>query len=945
MYFLWITRLYLNPALDEEKIKFYIANIGWEYEFGQLIKKGLWQCADNPENNILVNKEQKDFEIITNFSFPHGDVEHLHERTFSKKVYVKNVRLWAAKFIVNDWSKKAKKFEEAEDHKKPYLRFVAKIDDDYPSDNYKVASVPIISQGNTNIQLNAFSKLLLRYVYIFKKRSKIEEGHSVTDILKETARSVISSVESSNLDAFERDFRQLWSIHTFVILLSYEDTPTKDYNVIEKLGHDFWDNLSRSYLNQYREIFEFGLYEEKHSQRYFDNFCHAPVYLLRRTWEVSSHQMRVEFLQLFSTLHFEFDEWWQNEVDEKIGEPHDKDYSYRLLGYRGAQHTSKLRKLVSSWESISSAVISFSYKDDDLLSMEAENKAKLIQEFMSFNLRMISRSVLSGDINNAEWMADSFLRFPGSLTYKLEQQEIYGFSGRLVHLNTLTSETGFGIWSSVFQSTATYEQETPSQHSLQKQAYNNLHEDMRLLGIVALLNWNINLERMSAEQCKQHTSLIIIKNLLEVRLKDNTGGILHGMSSAFNKPADVFNSLIRYFYSGELYEDGSYRAALDHQLQSFERMAKPEMVPGRSYSSSGRSGLSESLYHIAVILLSLIPDDNDAPIALISGEWLKAFPGLKSQRITRFVESLSSVLATEDTLNEISNIYWNLNLQEMPEGKVTRLKEALEKVTNAQDDHIEQTIINAEIDEGRKSQILVSASSNAFSAQYSDFPVCAFHEIKMSGDVSEERHRDLNFLNHSKGELTNPPLVDLAINEDDYLAQTVSSNVAGTVFSELFVKETAEVIQEYSLDDFLKRVFSFAEGLREPCLILPYSVPKWMSEWKYAWGENKDSYSVQFEGYRDESDSTIIGRIMDPSDKVHVIVRQISGIVNPILFDQDKLTTITFKSFKDNLPLDLNFDPNKDSQITGTLRFTWGYVLDELDLQFFEIGLPKDDDA
>jgi len=143
----------------------------------------------------------------------------------------------------------------------------------------------------------------------------------------------------------------------------------------------------------------------------------------------------------------------------------------------------------------------------------------------------------------------------------------------------------------------------------------------------------------------------------------------------------------------------------------------------------------------------------------------------------------------------------------------------------------------------------------------------------------------------------------------------------------------------------LKRVFSFAEGLREPCLILPYSVPKWMSEWKYAWGENKDSYSVQFEGYRDESDSTIIGRIMDPSDKVHVIVRQISGIVNPILFDQDKLTTITFKSFKDNLPLDLNFDPNKDSQITGTLRFTWGYVLDELDLQFFEIGLPKDDDA
>lgn len=358
---------------------------------------------------------------------------------------------------------------------------------------------------------------------------------------------------------------------------------------------------------------------------------------------------------------------------------------------------------------------------------------------------------------------------------------------------------------------------------------------------------------------------------------------------------------------------------------------------------TGRTGLSESVLHIGVVLLSLSPAEEGTKITLVSDEWPKAFPGLKSDRIKRFVNALISMFRDEASQSGISDLYWNLTQTDLPAAKLANLGEALERLVLNQDQHLKQLILDAEIAEERKLQVLSSASSKAFDPQKSDFPVVAFREIKVSDDVGIDRHRKLNFLNYSKGELTEPPYVNLAINEHDYLSQTVSNGVSSQIFAELFNREKAEVFQESSLDEFLGRALSYAESATNPTLLLPVSVPRWLSDWQYAWGENKEKYSVQFVKCRDEYDDTIIGKIQDPDKKHSVTIRQLTGLENPILFDEDQLRKVTFKRFENGLPMTLEFDPQEGDPTIGTLQFTWGYDLDQASIPFVEIQLPRDD--
>lgn len=695
-------------------------------------------------------------------------------------------------------------------------------------------------EGNTTLtlcrvdggaKLSWFERLLIRLSFDFGASNEGLVELTVNDILLDAQAEAIASLRSGEPEAFEENLKRMLVLYETVLDASQvQDVAggTASLMLVSDRNHWMERPLYQVWSRRFLDLFEAASSKLSLGEDYVSFLTYVPNRLFSRAREKAVPEILNHFISLSPLLLRRIEDWWVRTVEQQGQTEHGPCFSAVLrLPFYGV-HDKVLRKFVGAWISLKNESLPPEH-DAKTNWKEVQQSAEYFETHISHTLVMLFDCISRGDRNAAEWLADVLVRWYGDLRLRFEGVHDYFLRKQRL----LTIEMMSNGWDDVerrvqVESFGVHAALTPM--AILAPCLNNLWVDTCCVAIYVLAVWNKGCE------CDKSLPADILSALVNGRPLRNDGNAITGYQP-YSGADELLIAVLRQYYADGNYRRG-YRNRLDSFVEGIAELSRPDMVPGRIYSWSGSDDLDSVRDGQLLALLLAVPVawKPSHEIEVILDEWAR----IEDEKVRELEQMLSKwkERLNDDRFSQLLGSFECLRMKankgiEFEAAKLS-LDQAIDYLLSMAAKAHNVVLADAVPSERRLLEIGQWASSKAFTKETVAFPVNLFGEIVNSGETLDVR--SLVIKGMKKGEFTDPPMADIAGNEEEWFAETVRGHVASTVFAMILNELKPERLEVDSPEAYWTQIKKYAneartDGLHPILLLENPTIPGWVWEW------------------------------------------------------------------------------------------------------------------
>lgn len=832
IWFLYRTIRFIRHDLRNQNVKKYLLNILYPYEVTKLFRNHLCQNATDYEliPNLQSDKEgELPFVSTNSMFFNFGKVEL--KRNFKKKVILQDVYFgplsWACKHWIKRIEKKDKKSQPRQTFlgiKENNLLVINLLPGMVHEGNYDVCRI----EGNT--RLNWIEKFLIIKSIRFKAHKKVEDDIDTSIVLREFQSDVFNTLQAGQIENFKDSIRNLRDIHSLLIRAGEIrlEKGTKD-NLSNLASSFYWGRrLYQDWNRLYVDIFNKATNLIPTTVEYFEHAAYTPKFLFNDTRDSTIPVISHSFMQLGYWLWLSLRDWWVKVGGVEIANQQSHFNPYILNAPYSQYYEDAVYSFVGGWETFLTLELIDIREKQNIEWQDYPQLAANFEQHLRYTVLMLFNSVVVGDIYGSEWIADILQKWASSLSYDLNFNN-YHF--KRPHTFTLESLSIDGSEAEQWLNENIIMPETELQYKdILAIGLRNYWKDVVCIVIYLLSQMSRNIKDGLP------LTVQILRTLFSGKA-NKPGGERFISLKPFSSATELLQSIIRqYYYYGKW--SSRYGNRLNSLIESVASIKRPRMVSGRGYTRTGADDLNSAkfgqLFSLCVTvgtswdptnqlesdLRELI--DSDDRLARDLKQLLDSYLELIKLNEFGLFEAAFNLLKTND--NEVS---FNQSRQIVENG-LSRLMEILES-------HRQNRIANLKIDDERLEKISIAASTELFKKDQGIFPINYFSVITKTGDKQDEKKLILKKMN--RGNFTSPLMAQLAINETEWISETMKHNVAAIVLRIVLDQAKNENVETTAEETYWKALKEKSEGFSQsglsPILLLDNRTkPEWVWNWQ-----------------------------------------------------------------------------------------------------------------
>jgi len=722
--------------------------------------------------------------------------------------------------------------------------------------------------------INPLVKVLIKSAFSFSSMG-YSTGTGISAILNGFLGSATDALREGNAKDFSDAVETITEWHTEIALaLSFtNDKGNKDNWLLLPASSFFGRSYLDELLGEYHRLARESVERIPVNSRFYNEMLYLHKRIFARRDELVNHEIR-SLIQGSYYMWYLLIEW--------------RSYSSDSGDMRIAnKYEDILYDFVGAWESW-------------LMYIEPRSKrvGDINRSYPAFitHLEFTASTVISAlRFNNYEaagWGVDMLNNWLGNLSSDEFCDEEYSWQSVLLNHKLLLKDSDDPLWHVILKGE---EYDYLAAFGL---SFKNTSFDLRIITACYIL--------LKPGQDQLDLLVNYVRALLSGNGIHKTGASGHSQHNISNA-GDLLGVYIRH-RDYRHYEDGSYGAWLSSILDSFGRINEERRVSGRIYSGWGANdprSMNQAYVEIAISLSkSKWGLGNDWNEAILSDAYRHRDRELMVSDLRDWIkiakEDRSYILFTdEDKDSLISNF-------------CESVESVINKIVEAQVD----VIAESEIDRNRLRDLGIQSSVIFRKTDAPVFPLNLFDSIKHVEEMDDQYSCKINISGYEKALVAVGVETNRAINEYEYLADSVSSNVKRNVLLKLIDYTISEAQIYQSIDNMLSDISEKVESLACPVLFVGNQSLKSLLQRSRYDRDIADSYSISRSDGFGGSYICHIGRC-------EVYDMYFRDIDYCLLTTKELFDGINFQQIDDNQFVEADFIPDSGNANIGQLKLTY----------------------
>ncbi|MDO6557630.1 hypothetical protein [Paraglaciecola chathamensis] len=589
-----------------------------------------------------------------------------------------------------------------------------------------------------------------------------------------------------------------------------------------------------------------------------------------------------------------------------------RSYSADLKDHRiSNKYEDVLYDFVGSWESWLDYI-----EPKSARSLDYKRSLPYYISHLEFTARTTISAIRFDNFEAAGWGVDMLLNWINKVSSNNSGMEEYRWNAVIVNHTLISKESTDLEWQKVIKD------ENFNESAAFEIAIANSAFDLRIILACYLM--------LKPRSDSDQNIINLIQSLLEGKRIHPTGGIDRGSASVKNA-SDLLGAYFRhndYFFG----EASGYKHWLSSVIDTFNRVNESRRVTGRSYSDWGRSdpaSLHQAYVEIGIYLSvnvwSLNRRWNDIVLsdALSHYGRKKIVSDLNDWK--KIAEELKSSIFIDDS-----------KLQARKENFIR----SLEKITTCLDIHQTQQVKDAPLDE-QLMKGFGEFASTGLKVQLADrqFPYRLFDKVVFSKDNENAENFKINIKDYRKENISKNIEVNRAINEKEWLRDTLKSDAFRRIFSAILKYPKGLENSFDSAEKALNTMNKLAFDIKSPLLFVGQnSLARVLREAKY----NSDIAQLHGISFRDGFGDSYLCHIGD----VEAYNLRLKGEQYSLLISKLMLNNIVFTEISDDSFINVTFTPDRNNECIGKLTLSYQMKIGLLESQpCIEFRINEEDDT
>lgn len=620
---------------------------------------------------------------------------------------------------------------------------------------------------------------------------------SPEQIIEELADKVRANIDRDAPVAFDSALREMTEYHRFLLGLGASQTTDGQPLNLAEIAGDAWAAPHEEWSRQYVRLFERATVRLVDNDHYVRSLAYIPSRLLpRREDPRLSQNMLTAINDMFPAFVHRLEAWVTRRVLQAQIEGHAPQEA-TLKGSDAKAYEGILPEMVGSNESwLQRIPWSFDWdrettNDDEELWARYGSSWPILWRHLQNTAYCLAATVWNDDRLGADYFRDALVRWPQTLSYKLDRRAELRWH-RLLMPDIMKLK-----WTEAREKAAAlgydYDPE-PNPTDVFTSIVHQAHNDVLNLTAATLLYWSLA-RKQKSDLGAQTAQLILERKVLD----EDTLRPVHRQLSFRHLLLDV----LRIEIAGFRFQEGVYGADLDHLVSRLDNMTERTVVTGRVFTPSTINGREELRPAIVALLAAWLPEKQDASlqqsvIDLAAKVALLPDEDGSLRSILREIRSCRTVL--ESPSEDFKNVVANLTTKRAPESAVSHLSEVLKKIEELIDEARAQRLNSAAIDQNK-----IDALRDITEEKFLQYPaqVLFFSKFKIETEQAIDPANiftaRLNGI--AKGNFVTPPMEQESVNFEEVLSSSVCSSAAHRIWRLFTMRPRIQIEISEKLED------------------------------------------------------------------------------------------------------------------------------------------------
>lgn len=836
LYFLGRTFEFLRPERRAEIIRVYAISVAWPMEARAHLGRHLFSSAafEGVLPGQTFDGYNKDPSISLGGALPDMGEVSVARHVGSKRRQLVDVRFLPLKIAVSFWLRRAKK------HHQPLTQ-------KHTGDDLSTAPVLFFPvdpfetyEGNTTLckvqngpRPGVIVRALIDFSFVFRPLS-LSKKISISTILSDIQADAVASLRQGDHAAFEASSKQLLDIYLSLLVASrVADSSGSMANLSELRDSSFFARpVHEVWARKLIDLFSMAAKRLPESRDAVELLAYLPARLISKCGNDVTPVLLMSFLEMSPILLRRIEDWWSSvaagESQQAHGPCNAKVIGAPLVG----SHSAVIQAFVESWEHIKALLPP---KGTSKLEWgQTCRSMSLLEAHLGHSATMLMDCVLRGDSKTADWLTDALLKWHGEIRYQFDHSRTFAIKRQhLLDASILDLRWDDARARVEYESFDGTTDPTPS--AVLFVCVRNAWIDTCCIVLYLLIRL--------ARSCRCETSFAA--RVASAIMKGEA--LLHGAEESANSPYrsvdDLLVALVRQTCGGDRYVN-----TLDSLVERVIRLETPSAVAGRMYFRVGSDDVA-SLAESQLVALLLATPARWQPSRTVSAllATLASSDRAKYFRLRRTIDRWIHALGNgldEDLITALECLREKVGQAVPFEDARDALQLGLVSLNETVDQARTQAIAVAPISQERLEAISESFGRRAFDGVAGEFPI-PFFDTRHVGDDTGLLTRSIA-IRVKRGELTNPPMDDIAANEDEWLSELGSREIASSVLGSALFQVQPISRRGTTPRTYWTAVKRFASEARasglDPLLIVENANdPAWLWDWANPTGHSTTS--------------------------------------------------------------------------------------------------------
>lgn len=827
--------------------------------------------------------------------------------------FVHDVRFVPLSWAIRRWQRREERHARHQSETQSKIFIIVS----FPGNRFQSKDGICRTEGGDGLQW--IEKFLVRRSFIFKRKRK-SPYLGLGDIFDELIAEVQANLESNQQSAFQEALADLIELHVAIVLAGafFSSAGRDNYANLVDRNWLFGEKLYESWTKKYHNLVDLSINRLLVDVSYFERVVNVPNRIFSRLLSIRPVSILVGVLRQSGYFHYKLNRWWSRIVEEQGALSHGPCEATVPRAPAYTVYSTAIRSFVGGWEVLKNINLPITFNNANEWD-KCREAGELYAKHLDETIAMLFDSLLIGNQEGAEWLCDTLIKWWDSTTFSHNNQSIPIKDDRKLTLQLLRKP-----WEEakeVIDISLDGLDSCIAQQVLAKKCIKNYWIDLCSVSLYAMLQFGKECD------CERSLPAHLIKNLVQGKSLRAGGGEDNNKLPICN-PVELLIAIIRQYHIDGGYSQG-YRSYLETLVERILRLAEPEMISGRIYTRVGTPDM-DSLRDGQLILLCLLVDNEWT----MSKNFIETVQGWGSENddvLRNFERQLSEWqlrLADVEFMN-YENIYSCISSEIGSANELDSAISVLKGQISILLDNIsgfrEFQIQSREIGKKRLRDISIWSSKSAFCEDSGDVPVSLFRNVNHSSEKYKEY--GLRIRKVKKAAFVDPPMVELAVNEEEWYDHTVRSHVAFSVMTEAIRKLDLECIEVNGAAQYWEKIEDGASIIqkngRTPILLVAgQAEPSWLLEW----AESNYSEFVELPtGLRWHRDNRIESKAYLCSlNEIPVYIAPI-GAGSSILLAREAFDTLEFSKFEDKTFVEAYVEEIDESETLLDLKLTWRF--------------------